>query len=549
MKKALRILAAFAVIAGAASCASSEKMVKMAENVSVTCTPAVLEAVAGNIDATVSVTYPADYFDKKAILEVTPVLVYEGGEAKMQPFIYQGEAVKDNYKAVSSAGQTVKEKIHFDYVEGMEKSYLELRGVVKSGSKGLALPAKKVAEGVNTTYMLVKDAGVFATKEDGYQATYIGKEEGQILYTVNSSEVRGSELKSISMQDFETAIDRVLDNKGAKITSTEIVAYASPEGAEDHNNKLSSNRSESASKAWDKILKDYDIAAPEVKSVGEDWEGFQKLVAESNIEDKDLILRVLSMYSDPAVRESEIRNMSEVYTSLKGEVLPELRRARFIANVEYSNYTDEELVELVARNWDVLDEPSLLHAATLVKDPLQKELLLMKCMKKFNSDKAKYNLAGLYLSQQKNSKAEQTLAGLGTEDPDVLNMLGVISLRKRDLEGAEKFFTASGSTEAKANMGVVDILNGNYEKAAEELKDAPGCCHNPALALILCGRLDEASKTIHCASAGCLYLRAIIAARQGKASEVKKYLEKASEKDASLKERAAKDIEFALYDL
>ena len=169
MMKTFKFLAAAAVFAAAVSCASIDKMAQMAENVKVTCDPGVLEAVNGTIDALVSVTYPEDYFNPKAIVEVTPVLVYEGGEATMKPFVYQGEKVKDNYKVVSSDGQTVKEKIHFDYVPGMEKSRLELRGIARKGEKYVTLPTKKVADGVNTTYMLVKRDGFVTPKADAYQ--------------------------------------------------------------------------------------------------------------------------------------------------------------------------------------------------------------------------------------------------------------------------------------------------------------------------------------------------------------------------------------------
>lgn len=549
MTKTLKIFAAAAILAAAVSCASTEKMVKMAENVIVTCDPAVLEAVGGNVDATVKVTYPADYFNPKAIVEVTPVLVYDGGEAKMAPFVYQGEKVKDNYKTVSSDGQTVTENIHFDFVEGMEKAYLELRGVVKGNNKELALPSRKVADGVNTTYMLVKDKGIVPFKADGYENTFTDKAEGQILYTVNSSEVRGKELKGSSIKNFQDAVNKLSANDKAKITGTEIVAYASPEGAESLNNKLSDKRSETAAKAWNKVMKGYDVAAPEVKSVGEDWEGFQKLVTESNIEDKELILRVLSMYSDPAVRESEIRNMSQVFTALKGEVLPELRRARFIANVEYENYTADELLALVEKDSDVLDEAALLHAATLVKDNAKKETLYEKAVSKFNSVAGQYNLASLFLNEGKLSKAENALSKLGSDDPDVLNALGVVALRKGDYETAAKYFKSSKTDASKANQGVVDILTGNYEKAAQELADVEGCCNNTALAYILTDQLDKAEKAIHCECASCLYMKAIIAARKGNAEGVQKYLTAAYKKDASLRERAANDIEFAGYDL
>ncbi|MBQ9893016.1 MAG: hypothetical protein IJM35_07680 [Bacteroidales bacterium] len=547
MKKTLSVLSAAALLL--AGCASVEKMAEMAENVKVTCTPEVLEAAGGSVDATVSVTYPADYFNPKAILEVTPVIVYDGGEAAMSPLKYQGEKVKDNYKVVSSDGQTVTEKLHFEYVEGMEKCHLELRGVAKAKGKSVNLPSRKVADGCNTTYMLVKNPdGVVTPKKDAYQSVLTQSKEGQILYQVNSSEVRSSELKGQSIKDFQAALDAISKDGRCSVKGTEIVAYASPEGSEDLNNKLSGKRGESAGKAWKEIAKGRDVAAPEVKSVGEDWEGFQQLVGESNIEDKELILRVLSMYSDPAVRESEIRNMSEVYTALKGEVLPELRRARFIANVEYQNYTEEELLKMVEDNSDVLDEEALLKAATLVKKDSDKEALYRKAVNKYGSDRAQFNLGAIYLEQGKLDKAEAAFKKVKESDSDLENALGVVALRRGDLEAAGKHFAKAGTDAAKANAGVLDILSGNYDKAVNDLKDAGGCCHNLALSYILTDQLDKAAETIHCNCPKCWYLKAIIAARQGRESDMKKCLDKAY-KDPELKERASKDIEFTLYNL
>ena len=549
MKKALRIFAAMAAVAGSVACASVEKMAKMAENIQIQCTPEVLEAVGGNVDVQVSVTYPKDYFNPQAILEVTPVIVYEGGEAAADKLIYQGEKVKDNYKVVSSDGQTVKELIHFDYVEGMEKSYLELRGVAKGKGKSVALPVIKVADGMNTTYTLVKRDGIVAFKADEYKDVTTGTAEGQILYNVNSAEVRNSELKGQSVKDFRAALEDIKANGRATITGTEIIAYASPEGAVDLNNKLSGNRSSSAAKAWKQVTKGSDAAAPQVKSVGEDWEGFQKLVSESNIEDKDLILRVLSMYSDPAVRENEIKNMSQVYTALKGEVLPELRRARLIANVEYKNYTNEELEKLLEDNADVLDEEAYLRVASISKDNARKEAIYKKAIEKFGSDRAQYNLAAVYLNDGKNAKAEEALAAVKSGDGDVVNAIGVIALRKDDLAKAEECFRKAGTEEAKANLGAVLILQGSYDEAAQVLADVKGCCHNTALAYILTDQLDKASKAIHCECPKCIYLKAVIAARQGDAAAVKAAVAKAGEKNADLKARAAKDVEFAGYEL
>ena len=544
MRKQIKNLAMAVVAIAAVGCASPEKMAEMAESVTVTCDPSPLEVVAGKIDATVSVTYPADYFHKKAILEVTPVIVFDGGEAKMTPFMYQGEKVKDNYTVVSSDGQTVTEKVHFDYVEGMEACHLELRGVVKYKARTWDLPIKKVADGANTTYMLVAlggKAGHVAYKADNYQEVIPQTAEGQILYTINSADVRRKELKSESIKDFQAALDEIKANERKTLKGTEVVAYASPDGGESLNAKLSDKRSQSGAKAWSKVIGGREVADPEVKSVGQDWEGFQELVAKSDIEDKDLIIRVLSMYSDPAVRESEIKNMSEVYTVLKKEVLPELRRARFIANVEYQNYTAEELLKLVEENSDVLDEEALLRSASLVKDLSAKEAIYKKAIDKYNSDRAQFNLGVVYLEQGELGKAEKSFAKVETKDADLKTAEGVIALRNGDLAAAEKAFAAAGDTE---NQAVVDILNGNYAKAAAALKGTNS--FNEALADVLTDNLSAASAALKCSCPKAEYLRAIIAARQGNKDEVAAHLAKAAECDA-LEARAEKDIEFAQY--
>jgi len=546
MKRTLKFLAAAAMIVAAASCASIEKMAKMAENVKVTCEPGVLEVVDCAIDPVVSVTYPADYFHPKAILEVTPVIVYEGGEAKMAPIIYQGEKVKDNYKAVSSAGQTVTERLHFDYVPGMEKSHLELRGVARYGDKAVNLPVKKVADGANTTYMLVKRDGFITPKADAYQDVISSTAEGQIKYLVNSADVRNSELKGQSVREFLAAIDQINADERTSIKSTEILAYASPEGPEGKNNELADKRSASARKAWNEFAKKHNAANPEVKSLGEDWEGFQQLVRESDIQDKELILRVLSMYSDPAVRESEIRNMSQVFTALKGEVLPELRRARLIANVEYQNYTSEELLNLLDNNADVLDEEALLRTATLVKDDAQKEEIYKKAVSRFGSDRAQFNLAALYLAQDKTDKAEQALAKVHTSDADVLNAKGIIALRNEDYTTAENYFRNAKTADAQKNLGIVQILSGKYEEAAKTLADVKGCCHNTVLAYILTDQLTKAKNAAHCKDQKVTYLKAIIAARQGDAAGVRENMGKITDK--SLLNRAKNDIEFVGYE-
>ena len=543
MKKVIKSFFAIVIALGAAACSSPEKMAEMAENVIVECNPAVLEVVAGKIEADVTVTYPADYFHPKAILEVTPVIVYEGGESKMEPFMFQGEKVQDNYQMVPADGATVTKKVSFDYVPGMEKSYLELRGTVMYKEKSADLPSRKVADGANTTYMLVCKEGRVDYKADNYQAIINQTAEGQILYTINSSTVRNNQLNSQSIKDFQAAIDAIKANERMNIVSTDVVAYASPDGKEDQNAKLSDNRSKSAEKAFGKVTKKHPVEGPvNVTSVGEDWEGFQELVAASNIEDKDLIIRVLSMYSDPAVREKEIKNMSAIYSTLAKNVLPELRRARFIANVEYTNYSNDELLALIEENIDVLDETAILRAATLVKENEQKAALYKKAVEKFNSANGQYNLAVTYIKMDKLADAKAALAKCA-DDADKTNALGVIALREGKTAEAAKLFTAAGTETAKENLAVVDVLNGDYKAAAAKLAGKEG--YNAALVALLNGNCAPAA-ALKCECPQVAYLRAVAAARQGNAEAVKANLE-AAKKCEKLAERAAKDVEFAQY--
>ena len=543
MKRTINFLSAVVLGFAAVACSSAEKMAEMAENVTVKCEPAVLEVVAGEIDATVSVTYPEDYFHPKAILEVTPVIVYEGGEVKMEPFFFQGEKVEDNYEVVPSAGTTITKKVHFEYVPGMENCYLELRGVVKHKSKSVDMPSKKVADGANTTYMLVDKNGALDLKADNYQEVIKQTAEGQILYQINSSTVRNSQLKGQSVKDYQAALDEILANERKTLVSTDVVAYASPDGKEDQNAKLSDNRSKSAEKAYGKVVKGKEVTGDvNVTSVGEDWEGFQELVAESDLEDKDLIIRVLSMYSDPAVREKEIKNMSAVYTTLAKEVLPELRRARFIANVEFKNYTSEELLKLIDENIDVLDETALLRAATLVNENADKVALYKKAVEKFNSANGQYNLAVVYIWDGKLAEAKAALAKCA-KDADWNNAMGVVALREGNNAEAANYFKAANNASAKANLAVIDVLNGDYKAAAAKLAGQKGC--NTALVALLNGDLAAAANTT-CKCATASYIKAIAAARQGKADAVKANIE-AAKADPALAARYEKDIEFAQY--
>ena len=546
MNRVFKMLAFALAGVSVMACSSPKKMAEDAANVVVTCEPQILEVVGGKIDAEVTVVCPADYFHPKAILEVTPVIVYEGGESAMEPFMYQGEKVQDNYKVIAKDGATVKERVSFDYVPGMEQSHLELRGVVKFKNKTYETPVIKVADGANTTYMLASKLAKVDYMPDAYKEIIEETEEAQIMYTINNSTVRNSELGKQEVKDWNAALEAIKSDERREITGTDIIAYASPDGPEDFNTTLAEKRANTADKAYEKITKKNPIDAPvNVQNVSEDWEGFQELVSASNIEDKDLILRVLSMYSDPAVREREIKNMSSVYKTLAKDILPQLRRARLIANIEFTNYSNEELIALINDNIDILDEEALLRAASITDELDGKATIYSQAIEKYNSERAQYNLAVVRYYQGDMKAAGKELAKVGNQECCfVKNFKGALALADGNCEEAAGLFKAANNQTSKENLAIIDIYSGDYAAALAKLEGTDN--HNLKIVYILNDRLDDASKAITCECPYSAYLKAIIAARKGDAEAVKANLAKVESND-ELAARAAKDIEFAQY--
>ena len=548
MKNIFKIFLLFAAVVVAASCGKSRaEQMKLAENVQITCTPEVLALVGDQIPVELTVTYPDGYFHPKAILEVTPVLVYGGGEEQKGPtYIYQGEKVLDNFTVVPKTGDTVREKFAFNYAEGVEQAYLELRGVARYKDKEIAIPAVKVADGTIVTQLLAETEGYYSYKKDNYQAVLHEQTEGQVMYDYNSSTIKGSALRSQSIKELQAALAAIEADPRYTVTGTSVVAYASPEGGQAYNAKLSDQRAASAEKAWSQVTGDKN--APdnlEVRSIGQDWEGFREAVAKSDIEDKALILRVLSMYSDPAVRENEIKNMSKVYTEINKNVFPELRRARFITEMDYQNFTDEELVELSRSAIDLLDEEGLLRVASITTDASRKTVLYNKAVNKFDSDRARFNLAAMALDDERPDAAARQLDAIKAQDADVLNARGVVELQRGDRKAAADWFRKAGTAESKANLGLIDLMEGRYESAAKQLAGSKGV--NGAIASLLAGNLAEAEARVTCKCGHAEYVRAVIAARKGDADGVKAHLANVEAKDKKLYEQSRTDIEFAKY--
>lgn len=520
-----------------------------------TVTPQVLEAVGGKVPATINGKFPEKYFKKKAVVEVTPVLKWNGGEAKGQSATFQGEKVEGNDQTISyKVGGNYTMRTSFDYVPEMAKSELWLEFKAKIGKKEITIPAVKVADGVISTSELVNNTlgnANPALGEDAFQRIIKEKHDANIMFLIQQANIRSSELKVGKAFNKEVANVNAAENK--KINNIEVVAYASPDGGVELNTTLAENRESNTQKMLNKNLKKSKLdVAVDAKYTAQDWEGFQELVSKSNIQDKELILRVLSMYQDPAQREQEIKNISSVYKTLADEILPQLRRSRLTLNYEIIGKSDEEIANLASSKPAELNIEELLYAATLTNDPAKKEAIYTQATKQFPSDYRAYNNLGKLAYQAGDvNKAESYLkkAESINATPEVNMNLGLVALIKGDKAAAEAYFgKAAGTKELGESMGNLYIAQGQYERAVNSFGDAK--TNSAALAQILAKDYNKAKNTlanVERPDAYTDYLMAVLGARTNNASMVTSSLKSAVAKDASLAKKAATDLEFAKY--
>ena len=343
MIKKLYLPLLMALVVALSSC--NKKMGELSSDYFTT-TPQVLEAVAGKVPVTINGKFPEKYFNKKAVVEVTPVLRWNGGEAKGQPAVFQGEKVEGNDQTISyKVGGNYTMKTSFDYVPEMAKSELYLEFNAKIGNKTVTIPAVKIADGVISTSELVENTlqnANPANGDDAFQRIIKEKHNANIMFLIQQANIRASELKTA--KEFNKEVAEVNEAANKKISNIEVSAYASPDGGVKLNTGLAENRESNTTKMLSKDLKKAKVDAPiDSKYTAQDWEGFQELVSKSNIQDKELILRVLSMYQDPEQREQEIKNISSVYKTLADEILPQLRRSRLTLNYEIIGKSDDEI--------------------------------------------------------------------------------------------------------------------------------------------------------------------------------------------------------------
>lgn len=522
-----------------------------------TVTPSPLEAVGGEVPVTINGRFPEKYMKKKAVVTVTPVLRYANGEATGQSASFQGEKVQGNAQEISyKVGGNYTMKNTFTYVPAMQSSELYLTFDARVGKKTVKVPEVKIANGVIATSTLVSSTVLgsnTALGEDAYQYAIAKTQESQIKYLINQAKVRSSELKTVSIQDFVKMLNEIkADQKAFQLENIEISAYASPDGALDFNTKLAEKRQGTSADFVKGELKKIDLSADlDEKYTAEDWEGFKELVSASNMQDKDVILRVLSMYQDPEEREKQIRNLSAAFSELADAILPELRRARLTINYNLIGRTDDEIEAQYKEDASKLSVEELLYAATLTEDAAKKEDIYKTTTKQYPSDYRAYNnLAGLAIKKGDVAAAKNYLAQAASKKSDAAEInanKAIVALAEGNLAEAESCLSrATSAKNYNEVLGNLNIAKGNYSQAAQNL--AGTNTNSAALAQLLNKDYVSAAQSLSAVAAPdamTSYLKAVVAARNGENALVLTNLKEAIAKDSKLKAYAAKDLEFA----
>lgn len=521
-----------------------------------TVTPNPLEAVSQKVPATVNGRFPEKYMKKKAVVTVVPVLRYANGQSIGQGATFQGEKVLGNDQTISyRLGGNYTMKTSFDYVPEMIESELYLTFDARLGNKKVNVPEVKVANGVLSTSALLANTvrtATTTTAADAYQYIIQQKQQAQIKFLIQQAKIRTSELKTTSVQDFIKTLQAIkADQKGFEIDNIEVSAYASPDGGVKLNSKLAENREKVSSKYVESELKKMKFEAPiDSKYTAEDWEGFQQLVSESNIQDKDVILRVLSMYKDPEEREQQIKNLSAGFRDLADVILPELRRARMTINYNVIGRSDEEILEQYTADASRLSIEELLYGASFVEGVDKQEDMLKTAVRLYPADYRAYNnLAQLAYAKGNYGEAKQWLDKADAKQggtAEVNANRALLALVDGNTDKAEEFLSHATTVDNYNEiLGNLLVAEGRYPQAASALAGVKS--NSAALAQILAKDYRAAQQALDGVAAPDAmtdYLKAIVAARTANDRAVLESLRAAFAKDASLRARAARDLEF-----
>ncbi|WP_295936060.1 hypothetical protein [uncultured Alistipes sp.] len=566
MKLSVVLVAAALVFS---SCNCFKKMAKNRDDINLTVVPEILTLNNGIVAADVNVTFPVEYFNAKAVVKVTPVIVFEGGEVAGTPKYFQGSKIDDNYTVIDKKnGGNVSMHVEFPYDSRMDRCALQLRAEIKCPSgkaKEFTLvnlntgevPTKAQAEvlagndaaakaaigkefgltvayGLNTLQKDLKYSDLMAPMANNYKKVTTVVEKTDLLYAINSSAVTAKNEKNANLGAFKSDVDAKLQNDRAT-QNIAVKGYASPDGPEKFNDQLSKARSESSKKVVAKLLKDSGLDI-DAAAYGEDWEGFKALVEKSNIKDKNLILQVLSLYNSSAQRESEIKNMSSVFEELKSEVLPELRRSQIVNSTDIQGKTDAEIMAAFRAKQDLTVEEYLYASESLAKDADEKVAILTAASKKYNDARVLNNLGIAQAEAGDKAAALKSFEKAAKMDSssEITKNLILGNLANGNTAEAKKYAQAADA-QSKAAIAAAE---GDYKTAARNLDG-----YNEAVAQVMNNNLADAKKAIATdKSADADYLRAVIAVKEGDLKTGEAQLKSAVSKDPKLAQKAANDI-------
>ena len=524
-----------------------------------TVTPQVLEVVGGKVPVTIDGKFPEKFFKKKAVLTVTPVLKWNGGELAAESMTFQGEKVQGNDRTISyKEGGNFTMKASYDYIPEMAKSELYLKFTVAAGKKSYTLPEVKVADGCIATSELYRSTiskSNIAIGEDAFQRVIKQAKQANIMFLIQQTNLRNSETKSAEIKELQASMkDVATDVKNKVIDNVEVAAYASPDGGMLLNVDVAGGREKNTAKFVEKQMKKAELKGHlDTDYTAEDWEGFQELVSKSNLADKELILRVLSMYKEPEEREAQIKNISAVYKDLADEILPQLRRARITLNYQLIGRSDEEIMDQLAQDPKQLSLEEILYSSILTDNVAEQEKIFNTAAQLYPNDYRAYNnLAAIAYNKGDYKKAAEYLAKAQKANPTASEVnvnLGYLSLLEGDVAAAEAFMAKGASAKVGDEaLGNLYIAQGQYTRAAELLgKEAT---NSTALAQLLNKDYNLAKTTltkIENPDANTHYLKAILGARTDNAALIYDGLKNAIKLDPSMAQKAVNDLEFAKY--
>ena len=544
----------FSLIAAVALLASCNKTLPNPDQINVNPNP--LAKVGDKVDADITGTFPAKKFAKKGVLVVTPVLKFAGKEVLSEPVTYVGEKAKENGKTVNyKEGGKYTQHCSFQYEPAMRKAELYLRFEARVGNKTIEIPDLKVADGVQVTDELAEaQDNKTAATPDKFQRIIQELTEADIKFLIQQATLRNSETKSDAVKALQAAIKDAKADEKKEISKIEVSGYASPDGGMDLNEKLAKNRQKVAQDFLKRDLKKNKVETEVGGEItAEDWAGFQAAVEQSNMQDKDLVLRVLSMYSDPEEREAQIKNLSAVYKTLAQEILPALRRSRLILTTDIIGKSDEEISALAKNDPAQLSVEELLYAATLTSNKGEKMGIYQKAAELYGDYRAYNGMGELYFADNNIAEARRCYAKaleIQPNDPDVNYNAGVAAMADNDLAKAEEYLGKAAGTSANlsAAMGTLYTKKGDYAAAKKAYGNTAS--NNAAVQQILDEDYAAARVTLNNVpepNATTAYLKAVVAARTNDKAAVIESLKSAIAQDGALKARAADDIEFAKF--